>query len=295
VPLDQRDLDLEQRLTREARRFELKPLLDLLLSNGYRRDQILFESTAEGSSSTMVVGVEFRENPQMVVVTLSLGLLGDNSLLPSYFLQIVEKSDDPERFFDFLRFFDHRLIENFLRAVYPEDDGAIYKDFPEVERAFLKMLGLGSVSTLEWLSQLHFPELRARVARRAFSSATASHAFRTGRSALDGTGILGRVYESDAAGFVLDLVANEETDMRGRGWATLVQTRLRERLLPTLAPFRIPLIVRLHVLFHASWARVDFPFADEHGYLGYERFRGDPDQGHTMVLYRGNTGETVSA
>src|SRR5207249_4400450 len=94
-----------------------------------------------------------------------------------------------------------------------------------------------------------------------------------------------------ASGFVLDIYAQEETDARGRGWAAIVRDRLRRQLFPILDPFRIPLVIRLRVLFHASWVRLDFPAADEHGYLGYERIRGQPEDGHTLVLYRGVTGE----
>jgi hypothetical protein len=121
-----------------------------------------------------------------------------------------------------------------------------------------------------------------------------SHAFRTGSSRLDGTGILGRTYESDAAGFLVELLAEEETDSRGHPWPNVVRERLNSYVLPLLAAHRIPLVVRLRVMFHASWVRVDFPFTDEHGYLGYERIRGEAEEGHTLVVYRGVTGEQAA-
>jgi hypothetical protein len=152
------------------------------------------------------------------------------------------------------------------------------------------MLGLGSTSTLEWLGQIEFPELLVRASRHAFASATDSHKCRTG-SRLDGSSVMGHKYESEIAGFALDLFAEEETNSRGRSWASIVRERLDHRLLPILAPQRVPLVVRLRVLLHASWSRVDFPFADEHGYLGYERIRGVPEQGHTIVMYRGIAGQ----
>lgn len=283
----------EARVTRRAQDFDLGQLLDVLRSHGYGDEEILFQSPTEGvSGHSLIASVEFRHAPvRTVVVTVNMGLLGDNTLLPSYFLDAIHSSRDPERFYDFIRFFDHRLISNMVRALYPEKGGGAYKDFDSVERSFLRMLGLGSVGTLQWLAQLQFPELRVHVARRAFSNQTVSHAFRTGVTALDGTGVLGRVYEADASGFVLDIYAQEETDARGRGWAAIVRDRLRRQLFPILDPFRIPLVIRLRVLFHASWVRLDFPAADEHGYLGYERIRGQPEDGHTLVLYRGVTGE----
>lgn len=281
----------EERIIREARRFDLRPLLDLLMAKGYPREDILFEGTHDGSSAGLVESVRFRDKPARgVVITLNLGLLGDNSLLPSYFFHVVDGTPEPERFYDFIRFFDHRLIGNLLRALYPEDDRAIYRDWGEVLRAFFRMLGPGSVSTMHWLAQQYFPDLGVDVRRWALSDSSLAHAFVTGESKLDGSGILGRLYQSDAVGFSLDLVAEEETDARGRAWPNIVRLRLNDHFLPLLAPFRIPLRVRLTVRFHASWAKVDVPFARERGYLGYERIRGDAESGHTTLIYRGITG-----
>lgn len=281
----------EERITRDARRFDLKPLIDLLIAKGYPREEILFEGTHEGSASTLIESIRFQQKPvRGVLITLNLGLLGDNSLLPSYFFHVVEGTSEPERFYDFIRFFDHRLINNLLRALYPEDDRTIYRDWGEVLRAFFRMLGPSSMSTMHWLTQQYFPDLGVEVRRWAFSDSSEAHTSVTGESKLDGSGILGRIYQTDAVGLGIDLVAEEETDARGRAWPNVVRLRLNEHFLPLLAPFRIPLRVRLTVRFHASWAKVDVPFARERGYLGYERIRGDAESGHTTLIYRGVTG-----
>jgi hypothetical protein len=285
--------DLEARVEREAGRFDLRPLMELLAVMGYSPRDVEFESTSERVTGGVVNAIEFVKKPfRHVRVTVNIGLLGDNALLPSYFFQIVEKSADPDRFYDFIRFFDNRLIEAYYRAAYPESDTAVYRDFDEVQRSFTRMLGMGSTSTLAWITKLFFPELRVTVGRRAFKSATASHALRTGMSMLDGTGILGRVYESDSAGFLIDLTADEETDGAGRAWPHVVRARLEERLLPILAPHRLAIVVRLRVLFHASWVHMDAPIIeDKRGYLGFERLRGDAEAGHTLVIYRGIVGD----
>jgi hypothetical protein len=283
---------------KEARRFDLKPLLDLLLAKGYPREEILFESVHEGESSRLIEAVSFRKKPhRAVVISVNLGLLGDNTLLPGYFFQELEgiPHERGEPFYEFIRFFDHGLIENFRRALYPEDDRGVYRDWNKVLGSFFRMLGPASVSTLHWLAQIYFPELGVRVARWAFADSSDAHAFRTGESLLDGTGILGRKYQSDAPGLSLDLFAEEETDARGRAWPNVVRLRLNEMMLPLLAPFNIPLIVKLKVLFHASWVRVDMPFSLEHGYLGYERIQGEAEQGHTTLIYRGITGKKLRA
>jgi hypothetical protein len=281
----------EARIVREARRFELKPLLDLLVARGYPREEILFEGTHEGSSTSLVEAVRFEKAPvRIVVVTLNLGLLGDNTLLPSYFFQMIDKSPEPERFYDFIRFFDHRLIQSLLLALYPQDDGALYRDWSEVLRSFFRMLGPGSIATLHWVAQRYFPDLGVEVGRWAFTDTSEAHAAVSGESALDGSAILGRSYQSDTAGFGIDLFADEEKNERGRAWPNIVKLRLNEQVLPLLAPFRVPLRVRLTVRHHASWVRVDVPFAATRGYLGYERIHGDADSGHTTVIYRGVAG-----
>lgn len=288
---DESRLAFEARIVREARRFELRPLLDLLAAKGYPREEILFEGMREGSSTGLVEAVRFEKAPvRVVVLSLNLGLLGDNSLLPSYFFQVVDKTPQPERFYDFIRFFDHRLIQNLLRGLYPDENGALYRDWNEVLRSFFRMLGPGSVATLHWIAQHYFPDLGVEVGRCAFADTTEAHAAVTGESSLDGSAILGRAYVSDTAGFGIDLFADEETNERGRAWPNIVKLRLNEQVLPLLAPFRVPLQVRLTVRHHASWARVDVPFAAMRGYLGYERIAGDADSGHTTVIYRGVAG-----
>jgi hypothetical protein len=282
---------LEARIVREARRFELKPLIDLLVRKGYPREEIVLEGTRDGTSANLVEAVRFEKQPERIVVLkLNLGLLGDNTLLPSYFYAVTDKSPEPERFEDFVRFFDHRLIQNLLRALYPDEDGALYRDWGEVLRSFFRMLGPNSVATLHWIAQRYFPDLGVEVGRCAFIDTTEAHAAVTGESLLDGSAILGRAYQSDTSGFGIDLFADEETNDRGKAWPNIVKLRLNEQVLPLLAPFRVPLRVRLTVRRHASWARVDIPFAAMRGYLGYERIEGDPDAGHTTVIYRGMTG-----
>jgi hypothetical protein len=298
LPTNDAARSFEERVMRQARSFDLRPLVELLLSHGYRHEELLFESAHERSSGGVIDAVQFLEKPiRTVRITVNVGLLGDSTLLPSYFFQVVERGPDPERFYDFIRFFDHKLIERYFYAAYPELDKGVYRDFHGVERSLTRMLGMASVSTLTWLMKLFFPELRVRVERRGFTNTTASHALRTGESRLDGSAVLGRVFESEAAGFVVDLVSEDETDSRGRGWPHIVRARLERDLMPILAPHRVSLVLRLRVLFHASWVRMGRSESSGRadGYLGFERLRGDAEEGHTIVIYRGVTGENAAA
>jgi hypothetical protein len=286
------DLSFEQRVSQRARSFALGPLIDLLVARGYRREQLLFESNREGGATSLVHAIEFRRGGGEVLITVNLGLLGDNTLLPSYMLREIESSPDPQRFYDFIRFFDHRLLENFVRANAPERDPNVYGDYALLCTAILKLSGLDSVSSVHWFMQSAFPELAVRVTRGAFPSATKAHACRTGMSRLDGSSVIGRVYETEAQGFLVDLVTDEEAYDRYHNWAAVVRSRLNERCLPVLAPFRLPLRVVLTVLSHASWARVEPAQKETTGYLGYDRIRTHEESGHAVTIWSGIAGES---
>ncbi|HET8933431.1 MAG TPA: hypothetical protein VFN67_08335 [Polyangiales bacterium] len=281
-----------ERVSKRARSFELKPLIELLLTHGYRREQLLFESNREGGATSLVHSIHFSPDDTDVLITVNLGLLGDNTLLPSYFLREVEHGPDPQRFYDFIRFFDHRLIDNYVRASWPEDDPNVYGDYTLLCTAVLKLIGLDSASSVYWLMQSAFPELGVRVTRGAFPSATSSHACRTGQSLLDGSSVIGRVYETEAQGFLVDLVCDEEAYDSKRNWAAVVRERLSERCLPVLAPFLVPLRIVLTVLSHASWARLENARAQTSGYLGYDRIKDTTDGQHSVVIWSGIAGES---
>ena len=117
------------------------------------------------------------------------------------------------------------------------------------------------------------------------SNLTTAHAFKPGSSPLDGTGVLGRVYAAAESGFIVDLVAEEENDARGTPWAAVVRRRLDARVLPMLRPYRLPLVVRLKVLVHASWLQVEAGEQTK-GFLGYDRFKTKDESGHTIIVYR---------
>jgi hypothetical protein len=301
---------MEARIQAEASRFDLRPLLELLAEIGYGREAVLFESTESGPSPTLVQGVRFLKSPiATAIVSVHIGLLGDNTLLPSYFFYLIQQSPDPARFFDFLRFFDHRLIENFFAAVHPEIGDSellsangssgrswLFGDYRAALRSFVRMAAPGSPSTLHWLVQLYFPEFRVRVKRQPFLDETDSHACRTGSSRLDGSGILGRIYTTEIPGLLVDLITDDEVDLSGREQADVVRERLDTRLLPLLAPFRLALTLRLVVRWHSSAAHVDDPKAADKSFLGYNRLHGSlqrPELEHTTVMYRGRTDDSA--
>ncbi|MBM7118732.1 type VI secretion system baseplate subunit TssG [Archangium primigenium] len=282
----------EARIVARAREFDLGPLLRLLDAEGYPSESILFESNPESvSAASLVEAVTFHAVPhRRVVVTLNLGLLGANALVPSYFLEVAEQSHNPDAFFDFIRFFDHRLLEEFVRALHPERDSARFGDWERTKGFYFRMTGVGSVATLQWLFQLYFPELRAWVTPQAFRHTTSGHGLRTGLAPLDGSAALGNTYTTEAAGFRVELHADSESDARGEDWPWVVERRLAAHLWPLLSPLRLRLEVGLSVAAHAQWARLT-----QRTFLGYERLQGETRPGHRLVIFHGDTGDSLPA
>lgn len=276
-----------QAVVARARQFDVRALLAVLRELGYPRDAVRFRSNPENvGARTLIHDLQLVERPhRQAIITLNLGLLGANGLLPTYFAAVMETAPDPEKFYAFIGFFDHRLLAALFDATDPEREGGLFRDFQGVQRACFHMLGVASASTLHWLFALYFPELRVDVKRRPFHSSTSSHALRIGRSKLDGSSVVGTRYDSAATGFRVRLWCDEEVHTSGQLWAQVVKERLDERILPAIYAFDVPLMVVLHVNPHASWAELSHA-----GSLGYDRLKGDEESGHEIVVFHGRTG-----
>lgn len=288
--------DRERRVVEAAQRFDLGALMGVLRRLGYRPAQTLFESNSEEAGSEGIIErLCFEgERPRRVRITLNIGLLGRETLLPSYFFSVLRETDHLERFQDFIRYFDDRLLANYVRASYPESHSAAYADWGRAKSHFLNMLGVASVSTLHHFATLIFPELPSRVRRAAFSTSTSAHSFRVGRSTMDGSTVIGQRFEWSPSGFEIDLVTEDELDEGGRSWPSVVKERLDDQLFPHLSPYRIPLSVRLTILDHATWAQIEDEEDQRHGQLGYERIKDHREAPHTILLYRGIVGAEPS-
>lgn len=282
----------ERRLTEKARVFEVGPLLRVLDANGYPREKILFEGNPEPvSSSRMVESIRFlADGSKRVVITLNFGLLGQGGLLPDYFFAIAERAENPENFYDFIRFFDHQLMDAFLQATQPTTNPVFWKDWTATKGFYLRMLGLNSISTLTWFFQLNFPELGIRVSRAQHSAKSTSYASRVGFSKLDGTAILGKSYDAVSDGFRVDIFADEQVNARGQSWPRILRERLESRVLPLIREGNIRVQVVLTVAERSKTAQLG-----RHGYLGFERLGAPKKESHSMVLYDGNTLASLSA
>jgi hypothetical protein len=276
---------LEAEISRRAAEFDPSALVRLLAYLGYRPEEILFESAArEVSQPTLVHRVEFRSEPvKQAIVTLNLGLLGTQSPLPSYFKRLVEDPDvDEQSFTDFLRFFDHRLLDAWLRSIYPEHDPAIFKDFEKTKQSYLRLLGLNSVSTLHWLIELTYPELGVTVEKGTIMRSVQLEGARLGRCELGGGAVLGGWMRAPVPGYLVTLYADEEHTEFGRPWAEEVMRRLERLVFPAVSEGAIELKVVLVVRSERVWAQLR-----PGSYLGFDRMKGGLRKNREIQVFKG--------
>jgi len=293
---------IEQRIVERARSFDLGALVAVLRHHGFAGDDVMFQSNAEaGSPKSLVEAVEFagEASDRYAIVTLNLGLLGSQSLLPSYFFQVVSgagagtsRTDPEDAFADFIRFFDDRLLGELAVSIAPERHEGVLHDWGAAREHARHLVGLGSPLGLYGIVRAVFPEFAVRVDRARLQNLTSAYSAAVGGPSLDGSAVLGRVYESRATGFCVDLVIEDELDDYGRAWVAVARERLRRVLLPLLARHELALRIALTVVHHGRWAHVDDPSAGfhAHGDLGSERLRGRIGP-HTVSLYSGLTRE----
>jgi predicted component of type VI protein secretion system len=82
---------LETKIVKNIWRFDPISLLNILAYMGYRMDDLLFCSHfSPCSQSRLVEAIEFRGTPRQVIITLNMGLLGGQSVLPNYMFKEVD-------------------------------------------------------------------------------------------------------------------------------------------------------------------------------------------------------------
>jgi hypothetical protein len=271
-------MTLETKLAERAQRFELAALLRVLLARGYTWETISFEGVrALNDAPGLVVSVRFDGTaPRRAVVRLNLGLLGPNGTLPSYFQRFAAEQSDPRPFLAFIRFFDDVLLHNHAWLTAPAEGIAASA---ALQTAYRVTAGFASAPRLHWLFRAVVPELPVEVIPFAFVGERPDAGARFGPGRLDGTSVMGPVYRVVNEGFVVRLLAEEETDERGRSWEEVLRRRCRERIAPALGRMRRPVQVRVRFDSYRTGAQLS-PAAQ----IGTRRIRAkDPDPWEVVI------------
>jgi hypothetical protein len=241
-------------LVQAARRFELPALLRVLRRRGYATEDIWFESARGAPASPgLIDSLRFEDEPRRVVVRLSVGLLGPDGPLPSYFRRFGEELSDPRPFLAFVRFFDHAVASNLSYVAYPADGVA---HGSPLARAYQVLGGARSPARIHALVRAIVPELPLEVFPATLAQRESNAAARLGEARLDGTALVGWSRRTEVPGLVARLSAEVEHDDRGAAWADVVRERCERVLAPLVRRGARTLEVRLRIGSYGGRARL---------------------------------------
>lgn len=275
---------LETRIVKNIWRFDPISLLKLLAHLGYDMDEILFCSTFGAcSQSRLLESIEFRSSPRKVVITLNLGLLGGQSVLPNYlFKQVHNNTIDAQRFAEFFGYFDDRLLRRFLLAIYPEFDETVFQNWEARKKSALYTLRLDSIATLHWLMQLVFPELQVRVEKVALQRSIDLGAPILGKSRLGYRTVFGKIKKLPVPGKRITLITDEDNFTSDQPWPHEIERRLKKLIFPVLQGVDLHLEIWLMIRTQGSYLGLK-----QNSYLGYENLLSDKLQFRRIRIFSG--------
>ena len=277
---------LEARIVKTVWRFDPVSLLILLGHMGYRMDDMLFRSHFSNcSQSRLIEAIEFRRSPdKKVILTLNLGLLAAQSLLPSYFFKHVQaNSIEEQRFADFFGYFDDRILRRFLLSIYPELDDSIEPDWESRKRIALQTLKLDSVVSLHWLLQQVFPELQVRVEKTRLQRSIDLGAPILGKSRLGYQTVLGKIKKMPVPGKRITLICDDDHYRKDRPWPHEIEARLQRLLFPVLQDLDLDIEIWLTIRSQGTALNLK-----QSSYLGYENLLSDQLQMRNIRIFSGH-------
>ena len=261
-------------------RFDLASLLALLGRIGVRRDELRFAShTGSESAPRLIHDIEVVDDPRQVRLTLSFGLLGPQSPLPSYFFAELDHGTlDAAAFARFIGYFDHVVLSRLVAALHPELDDSLQP--MATQKAELQLLDLRSAATLHWLFQQVFPELDVHVEPIRKARQLRTSAFRLGEAALGGEGTFGSHAAALGPGSRVTLFSDNEIAGSGQPWPLEVRARLQQSIAPLLRPLDVALETFLVLREQQSWAQLDHK-----SHLGYDTVGGAAARQRRIKVY----------
>jgi hypothetical protein len=275
---------IESRIVQHSWRFDPISLLMLLDYLGYSMDEILFCSHFSNCSQTRLVeGIEFHSSPRKVIITLNIGLLGGQSVLPNYlFKQVDNGGVDSELFAKFFGYFDDQLLRRFLFAIYSEFDQTFTQSWESRKNTSLYTLKLDSITTLHWLTQLVFPELQVRVEKRTLKRSVTLNSPILGKFHLGHQTVFGKRKKLLVPGKYITLITDEEMFSNGQSWVHEINLRLQSLIFPLLRNVGVDLEIWLVIRTQGTALSLK-----KNSYLGYENIFSDTLQVRQIRIFSG--------
>ena len=285
--------NLERKITKRVHEFDIISLLRLLMSMGYGPEEIRFKgNNSLCSQSALIHSISFYdEQVKEAVVTLNLGLLSAQSPLPSYFRKKME--DDiagSRRFEQFIGYFDHHLIRDYICNLYPEINRFYFSSWQLTKRRFVEMLDLKSVNALHWLFQVVFPEIGVKVEKALISREMETVPIRLGKDKLGSDAVFGNKARAPISGRRITLSSEEDTTETQVAWPREIKDRLTRLVFPILQPTGIDLEINLLLKSQKRWARLH-----TETYLGYDSIRNGGESFRRVRIFKGHIDESHAA
>jgi hypothetical protein len=278
--------DFERKISKKIHEFDLFSLLKLLMYHGFLLEEIHFKSHMSTCSQPgLIQGIEFLYQPErQVVITINMGLLSAQSALPSYFQKNVDTKDiDSISFGDFIGYFDHFLIRNYIFNIYPEKNIKYFSDWEITKRQYLQIMDLKSSSTLFWIFQLVFPELKIQVKKMVMERGLQASALIMGKTILGSDAVFGKKTEATVYGMHITLFSDEEfTDTR-IPWPKEIKSRLDDQVFPILRSAEVDVEIILVIQSQKRWMKLE-----SESYLGYDKMKGGKAQARRIRIFRGH-------
>jgi len=265
--------------------FDLISLLRVLFFIGYLPEDIFFKSyNSLCSQAGLIKEIKFYpESVRNVTIVLNMGLLSAQGTLPNYFQKFIDKGMmDVKSFYDFIGYFDHSMMYNFFKYVYPELNLNSLVNFDHVKSSYIQMLDLKSCTTLDWMFRLVFPELEVCVDKGLFSRKILMKSLKLGYAILGENAVFGDKTRIMVSGRKITLFCNEELTQNRNPWPRERKKRLKEYVFPILCVIGIDLEVILVIQSQKQWVKL------HHGsYLGYDKIRGGSDRYKRIRIFKG--------
>lgn len=282
--------NLERKISKRVHEFDIISLLRLLMSIGYGPDEVRFKGhNSICSQSGLIHSISFYQAPvKEAVLTLNLGLLSAQSPLPSYFRKRMEGSlAGGRRFEEFIGYFDHLLIRDYIYNLYPEINRFYFPSYELTQRRFLEMLDLKSLATLHWLFQAVFPEIELKVEKALISREMETLPIRLGKNALGSDAVFGSKARAPISGRRITLFSEEDITDTQVPWPAEIKDRLIGLVFPILRPTGIDLEINLVLKSQKRWAKLH-----SGTYLGYDRIHDKGESYRRIRIFKGHIDES---
>lgn len=282
--------NLERKISKRVHEFDIISLLRLLMSIGYRPEEVRFKGhNSICSQSGLIHSITFYQEPvKEVVLTLNLGLLSAQSPLPSYFRKKMEDGlAGGRRFEEFIGYFDHHLIRDYICNLYPEINLFYYPSYELTKRRFLEALDLKSINTLHWLLQAVFPEIGVEVEKALISREMDTVPIRLGKNTLGSDAVFGSKARAPISGRRITLFSEEDITDTQVPWPAEIKDRLTRLVFPILRPAGIDLEINLVLKSQKRWAKLH-----SGTYLGYDRLHAKGESYRRIRIFKGHIDES---